>query len=82
MKRELPVSNQTLRAAVARQIEALAKKLATWETAANDNTKEGVALMKAQLLNAHSALRANDIMALLAIKEEIETDHTNLGDFA
>lgn len=71
----------SLREAVARQIAALAKKIAAWEANANVNTREGVALMKAQALNAHDALKADDVLALLTIKEEIERDHTNLGDF-
>lgn len=73
--------SQTLRAAVARQIAALAKKIATWEASASPNLREGVALMKAQALTAHDALKADDILALLAIKEEIERDHANLSDF-
>lgn len=71
----------SLREAVARQIAALAKKLATWEASASPNLREGVALMKAQVLNAHDALKADDVLALLSIKEEIEKAHTNLDDF-
>ena len=71
----------TLRAVVARQIGALTKKVALWEANASENTREGVALMRAQILNAHSALRANDTLALITIKEDIERDHTNLSEF-
>lgn len=71
----------SLKAAVAKQIAALAKKLAYWEAHANENTKPGIALMKAQVLYAHTALRANDVLAMVEIRDEIERDHTNLGDF-
>ena len=71
----------SLREAVARQIAALAKKIAYWEAHANDNTKAGIALMKAQVLHAHTVLRANDVLAMVEIRDEIERDHTNLSDF-
>ncbi len=72
----------SLREAVAKQMGALVKKIATWEVHANLNTKDGIALMKAQLLTAHAAVEADDVLALLSIKEEIDRDHTNLSDFA
>lgn len=72
----------TLRGAVARQIAALGNKIAAWEQSGASDLREGVALMKAQALNAHDALKADDPLALLTIKEEIERDHKNLSDFA
>ena len=65
----------SLREAVAYQIAGLAEKIKVWEAAKRADLAEGIALMRAQMVHAHAALQADDVLALLAIKEELDRDH-------
>lgn len=76
------MASTSLREAVARQCAALGKKIAAWEQRPGEDARAGISLMKAQVLAAHSALQADDVLTLVAIKEEIAADHKNLDDFS